>query len=119
MSPALAGEFFATSAIWQAVEMSILLGFSGGGLGSRVLCLMTPTLAVILLGSHKEEAEKQVISLRLLPGTHLPTQAGSFFCCCCCCFIFFYFLAIPHGMWELNSLTRDGTLTPCIGSSVC
>ena len=30
---------------------------------------------------------------------------------------FFYFLAMPHGMWDLNSLTRDQTCTPCIGST--
>ena len=101
MSPALAGEFFATSAIWQAVEMSILPGFSGGGLRSRVLCLMTPTLAAILLGSHKEEAEKQVISLRLLPGTHLPTQAGSFFLLLL--LLFYIFLFFGHTTWHVGS----------------
>ena len=31
---------------------------------------------------------------------------------------FFNFLAMPHGMWDLNSLTRDQTCTPCIGSAV-
>ena len=34
-------------------------------------------------------------------------------------FLFFYFnfLAIPHGMWDLRFLTRDGTWAPCSGSS--
>ena len=33
-------------------------------------------------------------------------------------FLFFYFnfLAIPHGMWNLRFLTRDGTWAPCGGS---
>ena len=25
----------------------------------------------------------------------------------------FFFLAMPHGMWDLSSLTRDWTLNPC------
>ena len=25
--------------------------------------------------------------------------------------------AMPHGMWDLSSLTRDRTCTPCIGSA--
>ena len=29
---------------------------------------------------------------------------------------FFFFLALPHGMWDLSSLTRDRTHAPCIGS---
>ena len=31
-------------------------------------------------------------------------------------FFFFNFLAIPHGMWDLSSLTKDGTSVPCTGS---
>ena len=31
--------------------------------------------------------------------------------------IFFLFLAVPHGMWDLTSLTRDWTYAPCIGST--
>ena len=27
-----------------------------------------------------------------------------------------YFLAVPHSMWDLHSLTRDQPLTPCSGS---
>ena len=30
---------------------------------------------------------------------------------------FFFFVAVLHGMWDLISLTRDGTLIPCIGST--
>ena len=30
-------------------------------------------------------------------------------------FIYFCFLAMPHGMWDLSSLTRDRTCAPCIG----
>lgn len=30
--------------------------------------------------------------------------------------LIFYLLAVPHCMWDLSSLTRDGTCTPCIGS---
>ena len=30
-------------------------------------------------------------------------------------FIYFCFLAMPHGMWDLSSLTRDWTCAPCIG----
>ena len=26
-----------------------------------------------------------------------------------------FFLAVPHGLWDLISLTRDWTFTPCIG----
>ena len=29
---------------------------------------------------------------------------------------FFFFLATLHGMWHLNSLTRNLTHAPCIGS---
>ena len=32
------------------------------------------------------------------------------FCCCC-------FLAGLHSMWDLRSLTRDGTHTPCVRSA--
>ena len=31
--------------------------------------------------------------------------------------IFFNFMATLHGMWDLGSLTRDRTHTPCIGSA--
>ena len=34
----------------------------------------------------------------------------------CCCKHFFFFLAMPGGMWNPSSLTRDRTHTPCIGS---
>ena len=27
------------------------------------------------------------------------------------------FSAVPHSMWDLSSLTRDLTHTPCIGST--
>ena len=29
----------------------------------------------------------------------------------------FLFLALPHGIWDLNSLTRDPTHSPCLGST--
>ena len=29
----------------------------------------------------------------------------------------FFFVAVLHGMWDLISLIRDGTLIPCIGST--
>ena len=29
---------------------------------------------------------------------------------------FLIFLAVQHGMWDLSSLTRDQTCTPCTGS---
>ena len=29
---------------------------------------------------------------------------------------FFFFLAVPCGMWDLSSLTRDQTCAPCMGS---
>ena len=29
---------------------------------------------------------------------------------------FFFFLAIPHGMWDLSSLTRDGTHATLLGA---
>ena len=33
-------------------------------------------------------------------------------------FLFFKkFLAMPHDMWDLSSLTRDQTCAPCIGSA--
>ena len=32
-------------------------------------------------------------------------------------FFFFFFLAAPHGMWDLSSLTRDRTHAPCSGSA--
>ena len=47
----------------------------------------------------------------------------------CCLLIFFFFLlnlknfnflatlAIPRGLWDLNSLTREQTHNPCIGST--
>ena len=28
----------------------------------------------------------------------------------------FFFLAVPCGMWDLSSLTRDETQAPCSGS---
>ena len=28
----------------------------------------------------------------------------------------FFFLAIPHGLWDLRSPTRDGTCAPCNGN---
>ena len=31
-------------------------------------------------------------------------------------FFFFNFLAMSHGMWDLSSLTRDQTCSPCFGS---
>ena len=31
--------------------------------------------------------------------------------------IFFYFLAMPHGIWDLSSPTRDQTRTQCSGSA--
>ena len=31
-------------------------------------------------------------------------------------YFFFFFLATLHSMWDLSSLTRDGTCAPCIGS---
>ena len=30
---------------------------------------------------------------------------------------FVFFLAIPNGMWDLSSLTKDQTCAPCPGSS--
>ena len=36
------------------------------------------------------------------------------YCCLCGCF---WFLARTHSMWDLSSLTRDGTHARCIGSS--
>ena len=38
------------------------------------------------------------------------------FCCCCCLFIF-CLLAMPPGMWDLSSLTRDLTHAPCSGGT--
>ena len=35
----------------------------------------------------------------------------------CVLFVFFYFLATPHGMPDLSSLTRDQIHTPCRGSA--
>ena len=32
-------------------------------------------------------------------------------------FLFFFFLATQHGLWDLNSLTRDGTRVPGSESS--
>ena len=29
---------------------------------------------------------------------------------------FFFFLAMPYGMWNLSSMTKDQTLAPCFGS---
>ena len=34
-------------------------------------------------------------------------------------FLFFPFLAVPRGIWDLSSLTRDQTHAPCIGSTEC
>ena len=36
-------------------------------------------------------------------------------------FILFFhiFLAVPHGMWDLSSLTRDQTHAACIASLEC
>lgn len=31
-------------------------------------------------------------------------------------YLFFIVLAVPSGMWDHSSLTRDQTLAPCIGS---
>ena len=31
-------------------------------------------------------------------------------------FVLLFFLAMPHSMWALSSLTRDQTCTPCTGS---
>ena len=31
-------------------------------------------------------------------------------------FVFLFFLALPHGTWDLSSLTRGGTHAPCIRS---
>ena len=36
------------------------------------------------------------------------------------CFVFilfFFFLAVPHGIWDLRSLTRGQTHAPCIGGT--
>ena len=33
-----------------------------------------------------------------------------------CHFIYFYFLAVPHSMWDLSSLTKDWACALCIGS---
>ena len=30
----------------------------------------------------------------------------------------FFFLAAPHSMWNLSSLTRDRTRAPCIGRRI-
>ena len=30
---------------------------------------------------------------------------------------FFFFLAAPHGIWDLSSLTQDGSHNPCIGNT--
>ena len=32
-------------------------------------------------------------------------------------FLSFVVLAVPRGMWDLSSLTRDGTRAPCIRSA--
>ena len=32
------------------------------------------------------------------------------------CFIFIYFLAVPQGIWDLSSPTRDWMSDPCSGS---
>ena len=52
-----------------------------------------------------------------------PGQPSFFFlivfrCCGCFWFLFVWlvFLASPHGMWNLSSLTRDRTPAPCSGS---
>ena len=34
-----------------------------------------------------------------------------------CCFYFIIFLAIPQGIWDLSSSTRDLTRIPCTGST--
>ena len=31
-------------------------------------------------------------------------------------FFFYIFLAAPHSVWDLSSLTRDGNYPPCIRS---
>ena len=33
-----------------------------------------------------------------------------------CICAYFFFLAMPHGMWDLSSPTRDRTCAPCSGS---
>ena len=33
-------------------------------------------------------------------------------------YIYIFFWTAPHGMWDLNSLTTDGTHVPCSGSVV-
>ena len=32
-------------------------------------------------------------------------------------FLSFFFFAVLHGVWDLSSLTRDGTCAPCSGST--
>lgn len=44
-----------------------------------------------------------------LPNTQYKDQHGDNSC------FLLLFLDMPHGMWDLNFLTRDQTLAPCTG----
>ena len=94
------------------------MGFSGEDLGSCVLFLMTPTLVAIVPSSHTKKKLKTAGSILKTAAWLSPAYMGWEF------LFFFFFLILlfghttPHGMWDLSSLTRDGTRTPCIGSSV-
>ena len=52
------------------------MGFNGGGLGSHVLCLMTPTLAAIVLGSHTKKELKTTGDILKTAAWHSPAYTG-------------------------------------------
>jgi len=64
-------------------------------------------------GSGRDKCQdKFCLSITQLLPTLFPMPLSS-----CVLFVFFYFLATPHGMPDLSSLTRDQIHTPCSGSA--
>ena len=62
-----------------------------------------------LAHQHRSQSASWVPGPRQVPWSHSRTYL---------IFIFlFLFLAIPSGLWDLSSPTRDGTRAPCSGSA--
>ena len=48
----------------------------------------------------------------------IPIKKSQFFFMKASKILLYIYLAVPGGIWDLSSLTRDQTHTPCIGSAI-
>ena len=100
--------------IWEQTPTLHCSGFQGSSLGISPRGQQLVTLCAATPHSQLPKDLNPRASSLYTRVTNCPSfpRTGSVFLFVC----FFNCLAMPHGMWDLSSPTRDRTHAPCIGS---